>query len=481
MRGGPETTPGELAARLADGTATVLDVRAADEWVEPARSHTRPDPVGERRSAPVSIRNMRLRVIPAVALPCVALAACSPDAAPAGGAAAPGGVNVRDSAGIRIVENAGPLWTEETAWTLAHAPAIEIEPGGTDSTQYYLYGAIAVERLGDGRLVVANRGMLQLLVFDSLGTFLRSVGRRGGGPGEFTGMYGLYRCAGDALVVDESTRLSFFDAQLHFVRAERLDRHPGDGYQSVEGIAPDCSALLVLDRELVTPPFEPGAFDQGHTLYWSGLGTGARDTVARFPGPEAVVLDFAGVSYPRALPWGRRPVWVANGEEVYLGLSDGFEIRVFGRRGGLSRIIRWAAARQPVTRADRALFAAKREQHVQKHPEEARVFPTLDAFPSVPDAKPAYSRLLVDDEGNLWVREYPASVAGQPSVYHPGPDDDPVAWWVFDPTGRLLGRIHIPAALRVRGVQDDYIIGVWWDELDVEHVQLYRLRKPERG
>jgi hypothetical protein len=42
----------------------------------------------------------------------------------------------------------------------------------------------------------------------------------------------------------------------------------------------------------------------------------------------------------------------------------------------------------------------------------------------------------------------------------------------------LLGTLIAPDGLDILDIGSDYVIGVWRDSLDVEHVQLYELIKP---
>lgn len=56
-------------------------------------------------------------------------------------------------------------------------------------------------------------------------------------------------------------------------------------------------------------------------------------------------------------------------------------------------------------------------------------------------------------------------------------DADPVAWTVFDPAGILLGTVKIPADIDVYSIQNDNVLVLWKDDLDVQHVRLYRLNK----
>ena len=51
-------------------------------------------------------------------------------------------------------------------------------------------------------------------------------------------------------------------------------------------------------------------------------------------------------------------------------------------------------------------------------------------------------------------------------------------WTVFDPAGRMLGELSTPPRFQVIQIGDDYVLGVWKDDLDVEHVRLYALAKP---
>jgi len=68
---------------------------------------------------------------------------------------------VRDSAGIAIVENHTPLWTETERWRLSDEPVLQI--GAVDGDDAYLFSQITgALRLSDGRIVVANGASREL-------------------------------------------------------------------------------------------------------------------------------------------------------------------------------------------------------------------------------------------------------------------------------------------------------------------------------
>ena len=59
-----------------------------------------------------------------------------------------------------------------------------------------------------------------------------------------------------------------------------------------------------------------------------------------------------------------------------------------------------------------------------------------------------------------------------------GPSSQSTTWDVFDPTGRWLGPVRMPTGLRITDIGSDYVLGVWRDADDVEHVRMYELVKP---
>ncbi len=73
----------------------------------------------------------------------------------------------------------------------------------------------------------------------------------------------------------------------------------------------------------------------------------------------------------------------------------------------------------------------------------------------------------VDVVGNLWVRDYNR------------PGDHSSRWSVFDSEGRFLGPIALPDGLMPLDIGDDYVLGLWRDTDDVDHVRMYDLVKPE--
>ena len=70
----------------------------------------------------------------------------------------------------------------------------------------------------EGRFWVFSQGMMPK-VFDQRGAFIRAVGTRGPGPGEFQGPSDLWQLPGDSVLVEDyPARLHLLDPELRYVR-----------------------------------------------------------------------------------------------------------------------------------------------------------------------------------------------------------------------------------------------------------------------
>jgi hypothetical protein len=276
------------------------------------------------------------------------------------------------------------------------------------------------------------------------------------------------------LVVNERDRLSFFDRDGHFVATTRVPWSPTDGIQVVQGISDDCSAALVLSPEPL-PNLFSGVHRPHSMMYWADLDGAERDSIVEFRGRETAMVTHAGRTYPYLLPWGIDPVWATDGQAFYLGRAESAQVEVFSRSGRLTEVIRWEDQRRSVGRADRLLYERKRDAYLLTAPQEATFHPPIGAFTELPAAMPPYSELMIDRDGFLWVREYPASAAGQPGMHDDDGTGEPVSWLAFDPARRLVGRIQVPAGVKIRSISGNRLIGVVRNEFDEESIAIFDL------
>jgi hypothetical protein len=369
--------------------------------------------------------------------------------------------SARDSAGIQIVESTAPVWGERDAWQVDPAPILTI--GVLEGPEeYQLFRAFSPLRTPRGEIVVANTGSLQMRFYDLQGKYLRAVGREGGGPGEFMRMGAIWRLGDDSLVVFDfgNNRLSVHGIDGSFGRTLRLE-HVTTAIPLPVGVFADGSILAYW--HLVSEGPTGDGLQRIPRMYgiWDAEGAFV-DSLARLPGSELFSVSVGPEhSLATGRPFGRAPVEIAGGGRWYYGSSDRYEIEVRGMDGTLQRLIRRPVPNRLVTKD---LIAERerrlRERRAQRGATSATPF---DGIP-YPADMPPYESLRLDAGGNLWVAYYRL-------------EEEPVRWAVFDPAGRWLGDVQTPDGGRVWDIGDDYVLGVWQDELDVQQVRMYRLVK----
>jgi hypothetical protein len=388
-------------------------------------------------------------------------------------------VAVRDSAGVEIVTNLRAQWTDAERWRLSDTPVVSIGDAATNpdaDAEDFLLAVRGPQRLADGRLVLVELSSYQFRLYDSTGVESARAGGRGEGPGELSGSIGqLYRCAGDTLLIARPRTLMVFTADGAFVREHPLRRGAEGWGISAKAVSADCRSLLLQEDGRDMPD---GSFPRAPArLLWQSLATEERNVVHTFGARQGVRATYLGYENFFLRPWSSIPRYAVSGEDLVFGAGEQAEYEVRNRDGDLVRVVRWSAPPEPVTAADRELFGERRETFIERNPEEAGSIPPLDLL-SPPERKPLFTSVVVDDSGNVWVREYSADDSGYSFAWFAGEAQEDVAWWVFTPEGHLLGTVSTPPGLRVSHITGDMVLGVHFDADEVETVQGYRLIKP---
>ena len=419
-----------------------------------------------------------------------ALAACKPIAEPAPVA------EVTDSAGVRIVLSSGPGWANGDEWSVSAGPSQAIGVlSGPEEFQFVDISAAAL--LSNGNLVVVDRGSRTVRLYDAEGAFLKTLGGPGEGPGEFTDPASVSVSTEDSVLVwDDALR-----------RATRFG--PAGGLAEVKTV--DLGMLIkALDMELPGGALNPGAKGKGGSppkttkslepvLYpgdmepLAGGGFLVRlidkagespsgffrprsgllrvsedlsvvDTIALFGDTEQVTVDAPWGQFPVAPPQPKetRITQGGNPPKICIGDQEEPQIACVGSNGSWT-LLRWDSQPASLTGDE---IAAWREETVQLYDlklSRDQVLEMLEQVP-VPEVRPPYSQLLLDQLGYLWVERGP-STGGSAGF---------VDFLVFDPEGEWLGVVVLPP-LRVLEISDRYVLGVYQDELEVQYLHVYEI------
>lgn len=408
----------------------------------------------------------------------VVLAACF--AAACGGGESGGGEwsgSVTDSAGIAVVTNpATGTWADENRWTITE----ELRIGTTGGEAVYQFGAITgIAPLPDGRLVVLDQQAQEVRIFSPGGEHLRTVGGPGSGPGEFGNQAGpVLIGTGDTLYIPDLSN-------------QRVNRFTPDG-EPLGSFALDLSGGIPLAWQddgmgrivnQLRPLNLPGqAADSMDLFVTRGPGGAIADTLLRVPSGRTFSFGEGGPSFQFFSP---EPIWTLVGESKLLfGVNDAYSLTLYGPDGAPERILRMPFERRPVTEADRELMT---EVMVGLWREFGVGGPQLEAMRSgigYADFFPAFASLQGGPAGSIWVQhlQLPGELtAEERETFNPQLGFGSPTWDVFDPEGRFLGRIEMPARFQPVRFVDDRVYGIWRDELDVQYVLVLRIHLGEEG
>ena len=409
-------------------------------------------------------------------LPALAIAAAAGIASAAcDGSSRWGGV--RDSAGIRIVESVEPLLDSTRAWRISERPSVVIGDDSSVAAQQFadIGGALV---LGGGRIVVVNGRPPELRLFDSTGRHIRTIGRRGEGPGEFARPREVIRYRGDSIAVHDrfGFKVSVFDSSGAFGRSALAPRtrstpalrHSSDIPTLIGAVASGDLTFAFPDR------FAEGNAEiiVGDLLLVRSTADGQRsDTIAAVPGIENVVAPGSG-------PVRRKPYLftgfarAASTDSILLVTTPRQNtVTAYRLSGSPVLIARDLRPARPVDRDLMARYARFLRGSVRPdmdNPDPEVTIRRLVEETPTPDSIAGFTDIRIDATGHVWVRH----------VGVPGVDTTDARYSIFDQRGALLTDVRVPAQFYIADVGAAYVLGVHHDSLGVQSIRRYALQKP---
>lgn len=298
-----------------------------------------------------------------------------------------------------------------------------------------------------GWIYVADHQAEAIRVFDSSGGYRYTLGRKGGGPGEFKFLSGIaVQPPGVVWAMDPANaRLTGFDSagtvlstfpRFHLGLDATI---PWDGQFDMSG--------RLYDRE----PWVSGRGARGHAYVRYALTGGdslqPQDSL-RLPSvhTEYYTVSQDGITIATEVPYSPMlRTAVAPDGTVWLCNTGEYVLHRLNFQGDTLLSVKLRTPLPSVAPRERDSVAA------------ATRLPKKD----IPAVKPAVAFVMVDGAGNLWV---------EPVL----PPEAPPAWDLFDSHGTYQGRVHSSVRFDTRGVAPvalkDGILGVVKDALGVEYV-----------
>ena len=327
----------------------------------------------------------------------------------------------------------------------------------------FLFGDIrGIQATNDGTIYVLDYQVTEVRAYDPDGRYLRTVARRGEGPGEITEANGILLSGDTLLWMHDHARRVIIGVDLAGKEVRRFDK-PVRSYGYIWDGAFDNRGrywrdVSHSDDGIVYPP-PPGLSTRTYRDYYKfhDLSNGAVDSVylGESSSRSYTYEDAVGL-------WQYLPISFEAEERIVVNPSGGFwrantaEYRIArtNENGDTLVVIEAGLPVLRVTDKDRSTYV---EGIVEYQPDVRSEAEAVAAI--LPDVKPILAEIFVDDEGQLWVQRVT-------------PSDTPPFYDRYSEDGNYLGsvRLSFTPAWSTVWIQHGAIYTWIEDEMEVPYV-----------
>ncbi len=357
----------------------------------------------------------------------------------------------------------------------------EVRIGVLEGQDAYTFGRVRTIAAGkDGSIFVGDEHGPRLLMYDSMGRFVKQIGRAGAGPGEYRTVRDLVTIPDGRLVHydHETSRVTFYSPKgehqssfpfrssfFGLFRSDSAGRLMILGSRTARG-APEAGD----EKPVEGPRLEPVV------VRVSTSGT-VHDTIQQPELPRRPQVSSFGVMAGEGFlqPFDAENTTALSPHGYHVtGYTPRYAIDLH-RGKQVLRIVRDIRP-VPVARAERAEWQARADYYSKREPRGA------SAGVRVPAIKPAFRQIDVDEDGRIWVYRYVAAqkqaIAARPSnsALPPITWREPPTFDVFQPDGRFLGTVVLPSRTQLFLMRGNLLWGITRGELFEEtYIVRYRL------
>lgn len=324
-------------------------------------------------------------------------------------------------------------------------------------------GAMVVDKRGSTYVMQAQDH--KILVFDTLGALVRTIGRKGNGPGEFLGLANI-GFVGDTLWAwdAEKSRLTFFRADGKVARSSNILRITGEQMRFqpplIRGVRADASVLSASVRRMPREVVEVFADSKGQTKRELAVRPMSEGGVLSFGSYDAGKFNPIGDPNPPIVVGARDGSRLAIATAILAGESAGTgSVTMLSYTGDTLFTRRYPIAIKPVPASliDSILDAARRRG--PQYAAMIEALPRAIAFPPL-----EYMRMSRD--GALLL-----------AFYTDGRERD---FFIINAKGDIEAQLTLPAELIVKTFDAEHLWGTVRDANDLESIVRLKIAKESR-
>lgn len=349
--------------------------------------------------------------------------------------------SVRDSAGVRVLE----VGRSSEIRPVIRTGSTLLQLGGLSDDPRFEFdgrnGSLTGTLRSDGGVVVADGAVLR--AFGRDGSFLWTVGRVGGGPGEFRLIGWVCTFRGDSVVAHDPglQRITYVSPSGGVIGVART------GGDAIAGCLEDGSVVVRMNE---VPPLP----DRRRRAHYSVLHRdGTRTNIGLHP---------VGMGSPIS-----RPPPLPSGSRIHVADEYAAELRSHDVTGRLRHILRVADPPVPLSSSDFDVAIGRTVPTNASRAERTEAIARARRLREIPPVWPAIAQLKAGAAGWVWWR-------GQTALTWPR------EWTAVDATGAVRGRLREqwPSWARTGSLLsfgNDRVLMLFRDDLGAAHFVVQRL------
>lgn len=323
--------------------------------------------------------------------------------------------------------------------------------GDTEEFYFAHMGVITVD--DENRVYLADAREGRIHIFYGDGSYIRSLGGKGGGPGEFQSIHSMEVDHSFLYVMDIiQRRLTAFyldDLSLAFTL------YPGSDQDGMDGNPVDFAVLsegnfLVFHRSV--EPEGDAVWQKDYASVVDRNGKVLKPNIFSFKSSERTILQTDQGIVNITFPFICRPViHTGPNHKLYYGFNDRIFIQVFDMDGKYERAIYYGQPNVPLNR----------QYYLDRYRHNELIYEAILRF-EMPAQMHAFSGIIVDDNNRIWI-----NIINE--------DHDTAEWWILDDDGSRLAVFETEARNIFQFVKNGYVYVIEDDENNARMMVKYRI------
>ena len=324
-----------------------------------------------------------------------------------------------------------------------------------------------------GQIYISDGINTCIHLFSSKGKFLRKIGKKGEGPGEYQYIWGIQITKGDSLIVYDGVQYRItiyapgkFDNPIKTVKLPIIENKPeipgviGNSYSGSSGLRVPLNSNGVFFIIYNTPYSQNDEKQKHYSKLYKVDNKGKlvkKEPVIKIPDVERFKISSGSGFMVSTMPFGRIPVIkFSNDGIIYYAETDDFKITSVDMNGKKKNEITY--------KIDRNFITDKLWQSELKKYSHLTLKDVKKSKMPLPEYLPIFEDFTVDDHNNIWVavneKEYKS-----------------YKYYVFNNQGKLNNTVSIPNKTVVKIINKNFAYGIRTDDWGIQSIVRYKIEQ----